>query len=60
MLATDSLTRFSSTIGDVIAIPEEDAVYVFGDEYKVIGKRPYFTFVDGKRNKHEIDDTNNS
>ncbi len=51
---TNSIIKFSKTKGKVIAIPEEDTIYVNGDDIEVIGTRPYYIFKNGTREKFEI------
>lgn len=41
---TDSITKYSEKIGKVIAIPEEDAIYISEEGIQVIGTKPYFVF----------------
>ena len=53
---TNAIINFSKTVGEVIAIPEEDAIYVDNNSIEFLGKRPYFTFKDGIMEKYEIDD----
>lgn len=53
---TNAIINFSKTVGEVIAIPEEDAIYVDNNSIEFLGKRPYFTFKDGIMEKHEIGD----
>ncbi len=55
---TDSIINFSRSVGEVIAIPEEDAIYVNNDSIELLGTRPYFIFKDGLVNKVEIEVTN--
>ena len=50
---TDSIIEFSYN-SKVIAIPEEDAIYVNGDTYEVIGTLPYYIFNKGQFQKFEI------
>ena len=52
---TNSIIKFSQTVGEGIAIPEEDAIYVNGDSIEVIGTRPYYTFKNGKVEKFELE-----
>lgn len=52
---TDSIINFSQKIGEVIAIPEEDAIYVNGDSIEVIGTRPYYIFKNGEVEQFEIE-----
>ena len=53
---TNSIIHFSKSIGEVIAIPEEDAIYVNNDSIELLGTRPYFTFKNGLIDKFEIED----
>ena len=53
---TNSIIHFSKSIGKVIAIPEEDAIYVNNDSIELLGTRPYFTFKNGLIDKFEIED----
>ncbi len=52
---TNSIIKFSQTIGEVIAIPEEDAIYVNGDSIEIIGTRPYYIFKNGMVKEFEIE-----
>lgn len=51
---TNSIIEFSTSIGEVIAIPEEDAIYINEEKVEVIGTKPYYTFKNGVSNKIEI------
>jgi len=51
---TDSIIAFSKTNGDVIAIPEEDAIYVDDNGYKVIGTLPYYISKNGEIKKYKL------
>lgn len=53
---TNSIINFSKSTGKVIAIPEEDAIYVNNDSIELLGTRPYFTFENGLINKFDIED----
>ena len=53
---TNSIIEFSTSIGEVIAIPEEDAIYINEEKVEVIGTKPYYTFKNGVSNKIEIKD----
>jgi len=50
---TNSIIKFSKEKGMVIAIPEENSIYINGNEIEIIGTREYYTFEDGiiKENK---------
>lgn len=50
---TDSIIEFSYS-SKVIAIPEEDAIYIDGDTWTVIGTLPYYIFDKGISQKCEI------
>jgi len=52
---TESISNFSYN-NKVIAIPEEDAIYVNGENIEIIGTLPYFIFENGNMYKFEIDD----
>ncbi len=52
---TNSIIAFSQAVGEVVAIPEEDAIYVNGDSVEVIGSKPYYTFKDGLSEKFDIE-----
>ena len=54
---TKSIIHFSQSVGEVIAIPEEDAIYVNNSSIELLGTRPYFTFKNGLVDKFEIEDT---
>lgn len=41
---TNSIINFSQTIGNVIAIPEENLIYVHDNAFKILGTRPYYVF----------------
>lgn len=51
---TNSIIHFSQSVGEVIAIPEEDAIYVNDDCFELIGTRPYYTCKNGVIEKFEI------
>ena len=52
---TESIYKFSYT-NKVIAIPEEDAIYVNGNDVEVIGTLPYYIFENGNMFKFEIEE----
>ncbi len=52
---TNSIIKFSQKVGKVIAIPEEDAIYINGDNIEVIGTRPYYIFENGIVKMFEIE-----
>ena len=53
---TDSITKYSEKIGKVIAIPEEDAIYISEEGVQVIGTKPYFVFKNGVSEKINLFD----
>ena len=53
---TNSIINFSKSIGKVIAIPEEDAIYVNNDSIELLGTKPYFIFENGLINKFDVED----
>ena len=46
---TAFLTNYSIEKGKVIALPEEDTLFIDGDAFQVIGSRPYYIFENGIR-----------
>lgn len=53
---TTSIINFSKSVGDVVAIPEEDAIYIDSGEIEILGALPYFIFKNGVVTKFEIKD----
>lgn len=53
---TNLIINFSKSTGKVIAILEEDAIYVNNNSIELLGTRPYFTFENGLINKVAIED----
>ena len=54
-LATDYLLEYSINNKDkVIALPEENAIYVNGDSISVIGTKPYYVFENGNVTMYNI------
>lgn len=53
---TDSITKYSEKIGKVIAIPEEDAIYISEEGIQVIGTKSYFVFKNGVSEKINLFD----
>lgn len=51
---TNSIINFSKTVGEVFAIPEEDAIYVNDSNIEFLGTRPYYIFKNGIMKKYEI------
>ena len=54
------INEFSISNGDVIAIPEEDAIYVNNGEFYVLGNRPFYYFKNGTSQKISLDGNSNS
>lgn len=55
ILATESLKDYSlRNQTKIIALPEEDAIFVDGDSVEIIGTRPYFIFDNGNVTKFGI------
>ena len=48
---TDYLINYTSENEDVIAIPEEDTIFIDGDNLSIFGGREYFLFTNGEKNK---------
>lgn len=46
---TEEMIRYSINHGPVIALPEEDTLLINGNEKEMIGDRPYYCFIQGKR-----------
>ena len=44
---TEYLINYSNTHEDVIALPEEDTIYINDDNIELIGNRPYYEFRNG-------------
>lgn len=53
---TDSIIDFTTSIGGVVAIPEEDAIFVNGNQIEIIGTRPYYTFDNGVKVEKTIEE----
>lgn len=51
---TNAIISFSKEIGDVIAIPEEDTIYIHDESYDVIGTKSYYIFKNGKYEIKEV------
>ena len=52
---TNFLIDYSKNNRKVIAIPEEDTIFIDENNIKVIGKLPYYIFEDGIKNKIDVD-----
>ena len=57
---TSSIVKFSKLVGEVIAIPEEDAIYINDDKVEILGTRPYYTFKNEISQKYEIENNYNT
>ncbi|MEE0699167.1 MAG: Type 1 glutamine amidotransferase-like domain-containing protein [Bacilli bacterium] len=53
---TEALLKFSSSIGDVIGLPEENTIFIDNNHVEVIGTKPCYLFQNGL--KMEIDPNN--
>lgn len=52
---TEALQKFSYENNQVIALPEEDTIFINGDKVEVIGTLPYYRFRNGARTTIEIE-----
>lgn len=53
---TKAISNFSLSIGDVLAIPEEDAIFVNDNNIEVLGSRPFYYFKNGICQKLEFEE----
>lgn len=53
---TNAIKEFSVIKGDVIAIPEEDAVFIDEDKLEILGNRPIFYFKNGESQKFNFEE----
>ena len=51
---TDAIILYSKTNNDVIAIPEEDTIFINDDNYEIIGSKEYYMFSKGIKEKIEL------
>lgn len=51
---TNSIIDYSKSVGKVIAIPEEDAIYLNDAQIEILGTKPYYIFENGILEKFEI------
>lgn len=49
------LSSYSSNQEEVVALPEEDTIFVNNGEFELIGSIPYYEFITGKENVKEIE-----
>ena len=57
---TTSIVKFLKSVGEVIAIPEEDAIYINDAKVEILGTRPYYTFKNEISQKYEIENNYNT
>ena len=50
-VATDALLKEDN----IVALPEEDTIYINGDNIELVGTRPYYVFNNGTVNKFDIE-----
>lgn len=50
----DYLLNYSLSKEDVIALPEEDTIFIDDDEITILGNKPYYEFKNGIENKIDI------
>ena len=53
---TNDLINYSSIYEDVIAIPEEDTIYIEDDKIIIIGEKPFYEFSNGVSKKIDFND----
>ena len=56
---TKAISNFSMLIGDVLAIPEEDAIFVNDNNLEILGERPFYYFNNGTCKELKPDENNN-
>lgn len=52
---TKAIMEFSNEIGDVLAVPEEDTIYINDDSIELIGSRPYYECKNGIMEEKNIE-----
>jgi len=57
--STEFIIDYSITNGPVIAYPEEDTLYINGDNIEMLGNRDYYYIANGNISKYEIYDRDN-
>ena len=57
---TNAIKSFSMINGDVIAIPEEDAIFVNEGELEILGNRPFFYFKNGESQELNFEENTNT
>lgn len=57
---TKAIKEFSIRNGDVIAIPEEDAIFVNDNNIEILGSRAFFYFENGELRKFDFEENKNS
>ena len=55
---TNAIEKYSITTSNVIAIPEEDAIFIDNNIIEIIGNRPFYYFTNGKSEKFDLDENN--
>ena len=53
---TNSIIEFTLKNGDVYAIPEEDTIYINGNDVEIIGSKNYFYFKEGVKQEFKLGD----
>ena len=56
---TNSIKEFSLINGDVMAIPEEDAIFVNAGELEILGNMPFFYFKNGESQELNFEENTN-
>ena len=51
---TDFLIKYTTNNEQVIAFPEENSIFIDGDNFKMIGKSPYYIFENGTKEKIDV------
>lgn len=57
---TNAIKSFSMIKGDVIAIPEEDAIFVNDGELEILGNRPFYYFKKGESKELNFEENANT
>ena len=52
----NAIKEFSVIMGDVIAIPEEDAVFIDDNKLEILGNRPFFYFKKGESQEFNFEE----
>ena len=51
---TDALIEYTKNNEEVIALPEEDTIYIDEGSIEIIGTRPYYSFINGSITMNEL------